>query len=761
MLIFPVSFMASQGRGVILNPTFAAGRLDGGYSIAGSFVEGQAGAMRVSYSSAVNPGPGGTGETGVPFGSFPMRTVPGETYTVTYTTTEISANSGVAQLRCDVYDAAIYSIKDLNANDIIPGVTGNVAFNSGTFTFSFVAQTENTSLIFTFGGDFGVHDVSFLSVYGKRPENDEFALGNTIYDVNILSAGEGKFGSEGKSDNWITGPNAVGSFVNGQRYRLFSNDGNSFGSYAEQTIKTIPGQEYYLRFESQHTINGREPRIEVLQTSDTSLIASFETPAAAGIHLVNGEFTATEETTLIRLRWDAIGAGNWVEFISAWVSIKSPADNEVVLGLPGDGLVDWSGVTGSPDVNTGISTGPFNAVTSTPMLRFNGTSGQLRYANVDQSMNLGTDDFTIEFYATCENLDSFAPALSFGGANNFTIKRFNNANNNYWYLFTPGTGVRRISPNNVPTNELHHICVERYNGFLYLYYDGRLVDQPIQAAPLNMNGGNNTLIIGTDDSVGEWFEGTMSDFRISNVAKYRGFGFIPPVQGFDTRGSRIIGEIPQFPAQSGFDIVNQNKYKRSRNTFYHLQPPGGSLDAHYVDNTSDDGGGWIAVVNAWDVNNSKLNTGGFGGTSDTFHPKRSSDWKISDARIIEFKYGSSGFGTNDKQNFRITMTTLGDTMYYQTFSNFIATQNGGNTLQARSDFALPWSVTYTAWTALNDEAGFLTKFINATTSATHGDGPGPTTTDGSAIGGGQAIWSVGAEQTDAMFRAFAGVLWTR
>ena len=170
--------------------------------------------------------------------------------------------------------------------------------------------------------------------------------------------------------------------------------------------------------------------------------------------------------------------------------------------------------TGIPGIAGPSTTG------DTTSLVFNGVD---QYVESLQSLPYISSDTTIEFWfyrtTTTTSYQMLIDARSEGRVSTAFAIDINRHNDQHLEMYEHnGNYGQSISKVSVTSNEWHHVVVQRKNGVIYTYYDGTLTNV-ITSSDTDWFGG--TVMIGkTKDSNSYYYQGYISNVRISSIARY-------------------------------------------------------------------------------------------------------------------------------------------------------------------------------------------------------------------------------------------------
>jgi len=146
---------------------------------------------------------------------------------------------------------------------------------------------------------------------------------------------------------------------------------------------------------------------------------------------------------------------------------------------------------------------------------------------VSTSLNFGTtNDFTVECWAYATSYSDLN-CLGSASAQPSVIARFDRRYTPPVWYFSIVSGLS-ISRENPPLNTWFHISVSRESGWGYVHYNGTQIGA-ISGSSTNVSFSGGSAIIGNynNNTDQEWV-GYISQFRISNVARYtRASIFVP------------------------------------------------------------------------------------------------------------------------------------------------------------------------------------------------------------------------------------------
>lgn len=209
-------------------------------------------------------------------------------------------------------------------------------------------------------------------------------------------------------------------------------------------------------------------------------------------------------------------------------------DNNTLLYLRGDSFTDLSS-NSNVLVNNDVSILSDN--TMIKCFQFNGSSSYFTLNDVD-IFNLGTSDFTFEFWVKF-------PSLSLGNNHIFGKRSSGRANHSYtcnmddntiFFMCSSDGGVGSnivSSPmSNFTINKWHHISFVRYNNIISMFIDGKLINSGAFVGSL-YNSTEKLKIGAVNTDAGGFFNGCISNIRISNVARYTE-NFTPPTQPYNS-----------------------------------------------------------------------------------------------------------------------------------------------------------------------------------------------------------------------------------
>ena len=156
-----------------------------------------------------------------------------------------------------------------------------------------------------------------------------------VLEAPIPDAGEekiigGDFNQSNGFTNFILGPNASSSDLQGDSLSLKTDDGNGSGVYIDQVINTIQGEDYTVSVNAEILISNRKSFLQVIDSSSNEILR-VESTVSIGPEPLSGTFTATGSSVTIRLSWDAIGTGNGHVFDNlSVVRADNQNSNEVI-----------------------------------------------------------------------------------------------------------------------------------------------------------------------------------------------------------------------------------------------------------------------------------------------------------------------------------------------------------------------------------------------------------------------------------------------
>jgi hypothetical protein len=177
-----------------------------------------------------------------------------------------------------------------------------------------------------------------------------------------------------------------------------------------------------------------------------------------------------------------------------------------------------------------------NAEIDTAQSKFGGASGLFNGTNAkittpdNAAFDVGTGAFTIDFWVRFNALPgtvaTFCGANDSAGTNTLQV-RFNDVSNDLQCTLAGGGAYS--SSWNPSVNTWYHIAIARSGTTLKFFVDGTQVG-------VDKSSNDNVVVttvfaIGSTDNNGEWFNGWIDEFRLSNVARWTA-NFTPPQSAY-------------------------------------------------------------------------------------------------------------------------------------------------------------------------------------------------------------------------------------
>jgi len=157
------------------------------------------------------------------------------------------------------------------------------------------------------------------------------------------------------------------------------------------------------------------------------------------------------------------------------------------------------------------------------------SDGGFSYPN-DPVFNVGTGDFTIEFYLRLTSSGTSLYLYSYGASGNPDEFRAWVSSGAISYIC--GTGTRAAGITGINDGQWHHIAIVRASGVIKTYQDG--VEKDSVADGDNCSGtGTSIFTIGGYGTSSFSLNGWMDEIRYSNIARYTSTPFTPPTAPFD------------------------------------------------------------------------------------------------------------------------------------------------------------------------------------------------------------------------------------
>ena len=309
----------------------------------------------------------------------------------------------------------------------------------------------------------------------------------------------------------------------------------------------IEGWIYYTTLGT--TIIGQTGWGTVFQRNSTSNVFQFYQADASGN---NGSYWITGTTTIQAYQWyhfalqrDNSGTLDlWINGSRDATSTSFAATDMKFHSTKGDVTVAYWNSGVSPGVNyisnlriakSAIYTSGASIIVPTKPVELTLTEGENSvefdgtgdYLNVtySSSLNFGTGDFTIEFWAYQETATDYTTWYSHGyisQSGNILLQSDNNSSNIRVYLNTNSPQI--TSSSSLTLNAWTHVALVRSSGQVTLYFNGVSVGTS-STSSINLNE-TSDVTIGMGDS-SHYLDGYISNMRLTAKALYTGT-FTPP-----------------------------------------------------------------------------------------------------------------------------------------------------------------------------------------------------------------------------------------
>jgi hypothetical protein len=194
----------------------------------------------------------------------------------------------------------------------------------------------------------------------------------------------------------------------------------------------------------------------------------------------------------------------------------------------------------------------------TGSMSFNGTNSQLR----SPYTFIFGGNFTIEgwFYASSSSTN-FPSLLCAATANQFQLQ-FNSAFTAYYVNFAGSQVINGATLSGVSTNAWNHFAIVRVGSTGTVYFNGLARNTFTSSATVSQ-----TLIIGSDASNSNWWNGNLDELRITQGYARYWFNFQPPTRAFPNYGGTVIElEDPLF--QYNTLLLNGNGTNGAQNNTF-------------------------------------------------------------------------------------------------------------------------------------------------------------------------------------------------
>lgn len=145
-----------------------------------------------------------------------------------------------------------------------------------------------------------------------------------------------------------------------------------------------------------------------------------------------------------------------------------------------------------------------------------------------------TGDFTIEMFVNMSNLDGFPRPYSFGAypaPNAISIE----GGSLYFWANNAALVNGAFAPN---VNQWYHICIMGYGSTVYMFIDGILTSSSSYSGSISSQG--LPLTIGYGNEPSSYFNGLISNFRWSTIARYSTTGFSVPTAPLGTDAGTVL-----------------------------------------------------------------------------------------------------------------------------------------------------------------------------------------------------------------------------
>ena len=293
--------------------------------------------------------------------------VDGASRTVSFNFEAVSPNSTIrlvhtnttgdqwgSDLRID--DVRVVGLASTESNDSITGGAGDDTITGGGGNDTLAGQADNDSILGQTGNDSITGDAGndtlvggegADTIYGGTGDdniNDGLGIGELITNGSFTN-GDGALPS-----NWITGNTSTGgtlTYVYGGAVQYIN--GNSHGSYIQQSMNTVSGSQYNGSFTLSETgsVANHTMRVEVFDASNTVVYTQDVTVNDASTRDVGFSFTAGTGPSTLRISHvgtvgDNPGSDPRIDNVSIIGEIpgSTPVNNDVFRGDDGNDTIN-------------------------------------------------------------------------------------------------------------------------------------------------------------------------------------------------------------------------------------------------------------------------------------------------------------------------------------------------------------------------------------------------------------------------------------
>jgi hypothetical protein len=368
------------------------------------------------------------------------------------------------------------------------------------------------------------------------------------------------------------------------------------GAFPEKALLVGTGEEGQI-----------EGGLSIVNLENNSLWKNYDAGTSNTIKSAVKTISATNGKVFIG--YGSIGDGTTeLDFAKDTYSDYEKIDSDTKLLLHMDGIDNGTTFTDSSDSNHSV-TGNGNTVTKTAVKKFGTASGYFDgagdYLSIPDSVDwdLGTADFTVDFWANFNSSTGYAIVFNTGGGTWESGGIFMGFKDNHVYHQLCGNAINNQGIVDL-SGAWHHYALVRSGDNIRSYVDGVEIDSSTGGSSCNLDNAHVPYIGAAKDinaTMNFFINGYVDDLRVSKgIARWTS-NFTPPTSVysvndiesyFDNTNTNVwaaFGKSETTGTNAGISYLYDSAYKGTINTIYYLTSDTDYwVSKIYYDSSNDD-----------------------------------------------------------------------------------------------------------------------------------------------------------------------------